>query len=186
MDEVNSLNFEEDILKLKNLLIINKPNITIFTRDNSFVEFIVNIIDVMSSNIRDAINEKEIIILEGMKSKINRYLNTLEESVSMRIIDYNLFIFLKEFNQLIENWLEMIEELDLKEKASISIEEFLKYKEKINLIYEVLDMSLSVDNITRVTENLIKKASSIIAGVPTSFKISEHFLKALNYKRDNK
>jgi hypothetical protein len=71
----------------------------------------------------------------------------------------------------------MVDELNLIKETKINSYE-VRCKE-VQSIYEMLDLSLSIDKIMIVTESLSRKANEILAATPPAFRISEHFLNAL-------
>ena len=179
IEDTNLDNFEEDILKLKKMLVINKGTLIVFTRDNSFANFAAKLIDNLSNNVRSAIFSKEVIIDNNIKSNLNRCFDTLKESLTFRMVDYNLNAFLKGLAQLLDNWLEMIEVMGYMNEIGMEECEIINYKKDISKINGILDLSLSVEGIVKLTNDLIVEANRVLGATPTSYKVSEHFLKAI-------
>ena len=170
--------FSEDIEKLDKLMKISRHLLKLFTFDNSFETFLDNVIFAMVRDVKNAITEEE-IKPSLLRNDLIRYVKTMHDSLNTRLPDYNLTILLREVNQLFENWMTMIDQFKLLEKIDVDEKTFEALFTDITDIYDLLDMSLSIEKIVDLTQKLTRRAEKILSAVPPIFNISEHFLQVL-------
>lgn len=177
MENDNYTTFCEDVARLRKLRKLTRSAQVLITRDNSYCELVDRILDNTVINISQAINSEKLTIFKDIQTDLNRYVEETINALSLRIPDYNLITFLLELNQLIDNWLAMVDEVDSDYKSYFqSAKKIFTYLKELN---EILNLCMNTESIMKITERLLDATNKVLAAAPAAFNLSEHFLKAL-------
>jgi hypothetical protein len=173
----NKKEFEDNKIECQALINLSWPNLIEFG-SNNYPNIIVDILNCTSSDISNAINEESIKHFKELPDIISDYINITIDSISYRIIDDKIKKLLKKINLFIYNWIRMNNEIE-ESPYNLGEDKIKKYEYAITKINDIVDMSCTVSNLINVSNNLIKKAETVLAATPRTFNMSDHFSKAL-------
>jgi len=178
----NVSNFRDDLKTLMNSFDMAKPAMIIFTEDNSFNSFLESFIGLMSENIQQAMDERDIKTDTLAINSIYRYLQTITQSLIAKIPDHYVMQALLKINILFGNWTRMLVENNL--LKDFGIDNMDQINRQLSMISETIQGSLTYNRLIQVTEQLIKKAEQVLMSVPANISISENFRAALEKARE--
>ncbi len=160
---------------------INSSELVYLSDDNSFPDFLLNFVQGLGKDIECGILEQDFQQKRPGETAgaFSRYLLTIINNVSIKAIGDKLVDTIKDVNILFTNWIRMVEENNLYEIFSFEKSIAFNVADQINDTDSILSGTLNLERLIWISGNLIDKAKEIIAAVPPSFNISEHYSNAV-------
>ena len=179
-----------DILKqtsteTKKEIFINISKISYFYEDTSITDRMLQMLDLITNHMKKFL-ESEGNALDIDENEIHYLLNEIRSIIYItndflyiKITALELRKFFDLFFSIIYNYLSLNEEQKVYTTYCVAKEEITNLKEVIKDIYDFISMGDSVEILSKITNNLIRKAESILSSAPQAFNLSESFQKVL-------
>jgi len=179
--------FQESVKSLNYLLSAYSAEIVVFTEDNSFPMLMNKIKNNMIYMLDQAIGDNEIDLkkVDIKIGDIDRFIATIEKNLIHKTLSTEANSCLQKIILFMKNWVNLVDQYNLEDHFEIKKIEMKNKLEMINLIDQNLQGYYSLERLIEVTNKLISKAESLIAVEPPNFKLSRHYLDALDALEKN-
>lgn len=178
----NLIAFVNDFKKMMGKLEMESGELVYLTDDNSFPDFLIGFCGNIGADIERAIKDEDAKPKEPgyIENSFDRYIFSVVDNLAIKSINERLQSVLLDTHILFNNWLRMIAESDLFSTFCVSEKVITAMINMIADTDDILKGTMNLEKLVWMTGNLIAKAKEVIAAVPPSFNISEHYTKAIN------
>ena len=178
----NLIAFANDFRRMTNKIEMESAELVYLTDDNSFPDFFLSLCSSVGGDIERAIKEEDPKPKEPgyIENSFDRYIYSVVDNLSVKMINDNLRDVLVESNILFNNWFRMVDEADLYSTFCVSEKVIKAVANMIADTDDILKGVMNLEKLVWMTGNLIAKAKEVIAATPPSFNISEHYAKAIS------